>query len=371
MSDSDHRDVLDEVVTGIYDAATGDESWSAPLEAVVRLVGAQTLTAAMQHPDGVEILYCSLPQSFISEYQSEWCVKDHWTQGALRLPPGTPVIGPDCMPDEDFTRTEFYNELGRPYDIRYVVGGIVKVGPSIANFGWHRPDLGVPFGPEEKNKVSRVLPHLQRALALRARFSALGGLANLGMTALDALPLAIAVVDPALRPVIINRKAEQLLGRADGLKGGLTGRPLSAYRPEDTTRLHTVVADACRRPAGAGGGVSVGRSGSDTPLLVVIAPLIGRPADRLLVSRPMALILILDPDDKTVPRARILHDLFGLTAAEIALAEGLATGDRLEDIANRRGVLISTLRSQLASILQKTGCDRQATLVRLLTSLAL
>lgn len=104
--------------------------------------------------------------------------------------------------------------------------------------------------------------------------------------------------------------------------------------------------------------------------MLVLAPLVARQADRLLLSRPMALLLVIDPDDKPVPRARILRDLFGLTAAETALAERLATGDRLEEVANHRGVLISTLRSQLAAILQKTGCDRQSSLVQLLATLA-
>ena len=58
--------------------------------------------------------------------------------------------------------------------------------------------------------------------------------------------------------------------------------------------------------------------------------------------------------------------LFGLTAAEAALAEGLGHGCTLEQVARARGVKISTARSQLAAVLAKTGCRRQQDLLRLL-----
>jgi DNA-binding NarL/FixJ family response regulator len=45
------------------------------------------------------------------------------------------------------------------------------------------------------------------------------------------------------------------------------------------------------------------------------------------------------------------------------------TGKKLSDIAATSGVRITTLRSQLSSILHKVGVDRQADLVRVLSSI--
>lgn len=56
--------------------------------------------------------------------------------------------------------------------------------------------------------------------------------------------------------------------------------------------------------------------------------------------------------------------------AEARLAGELAQGARLEDVALEGSAKISTLRTQLRSILQKTDTDRQASLVRLLTPLS-
>jgi DNA-binding CsgD family transcriptional regulator len=61
--------------------------------------------------------------------------------------------------------------------------------------------------------------------------------------------------------------------------------------------------------------------------------------------------------------------MFGLTPAEACLAVGLASGKRIEDIAEERGVRMPTLRTQMRGILHKTGTRRQADLIRLIVGL--
>ena len=50
---------------------------------------------------------------------------------------------------------------------------------------------------------------------------------------------------------------------------------------------------------------------------------------------------------------------------------GLAVGETLEEIASAGGVAISTVRSQLRRVLEKTGCARQAEVVSLLANVTL
>ena len=71
-----------------------------------------------------------------------------------------------------------------------------------------------------------------------------------------------------------------------------------------------------------------------------------------------------------VPSKELLARAFNLSPAEIRLAQHLARGESLEEIAPRVGVKISTARSQLASIFTKTGVKRQPKLVALLSRLA-
>ena len=70
------------------------------------------------------------------------------------------------------------------------------------------------------------------------------------------------------------------------------------------------------------------------------------------------------------PSEKLLAEVFGLTPAEARLAQRIARGDSLEDIAADAGIKMPTARCQLASVFGKTGTHRQPKLVALLCRLA-
>jgi DNA-binding CsgD family transcriptional regulator len=71
-----------------------------------------------------------------------------------------------------------------------------------------------------------------------------------------------------------------------------------------------------------------------------------------------------------VPDEAQLRALFGLTSAEARLAQHLARGDSVEEIAQTLCIKMSTARTQLAAIFAKTDTRRQAKLVAILSRLA-
>ncbi|WP_375269400.1 hypothetical protein, partial [Phenylobacterium sp.] len=71
------------------------------------------------------------------------------------------------------------------------------------------------------------------------------------------------------------------------------------------------------------------------------------------------------------PAADLLRSLFDLTPAEARIAQGVARGQGLEDLAEAGGVSLNTVRNQLRRVLEKTGCARQAELAALLAGVAL
>jgi len=83
-------------------------------------------------------------------------------------------------------------------------------------------------------------------------------------------------------------------------------------------------------------------------------------------------VLVLTPVSvQRVPSAALLRSLFDLTAAEARVARGLALGSSLDEIAVAGDVAITTVRSQLAKVLEKTGCARQAEVVALMANVDL
>jgi DNA-binding NarL/FixJ family response regulator len=114
----------------------------------------------------------------------------------------------------------------------------------------------------------------------------------------------------------------------------------------------------------AAGRMLVARAGNHAAYVLTVAPLGTRLAAE---ERPSAMIVVTDPERLT-PSADDLAGLYGLSPAESRLVAGLLRGMTLHDIAVVSGVQVSTLRTQLSSILRKVGVRRQADLIRVLAS---
>lgn len=80
------------------------------------------------------------------------------------------------------------------------------------------------------------------------------------------------------------------------------------------------------------------------------------------------LALVSDPSWAPELPARRLQRAFGWTEAEAEVAREIASGARLHEVAERRGVGIETVRTQLKSVFRKAGVSSQAALVRLLAN---
>ena len=80
------------------------------------------------------------------------------------------------------------------------------------------------------------------------------------------------------------------------------------------------------------------------------------------------MILVADPDART-PSERDLAQFFGLSPAESRLTGALLAEKTIREAAMDFGVRITTLRTQLSSILRKVGVSRQAELIRVLSNI--
>jgi DNA-binding CsgD family transcriptional regulator len=112
----------------------------------------------------------------------------------------------------------------------------------------------------------------------------------------------------------------------------------------------------------AGRRMVIGRCDGLPPYVLAVLPLHAAPID----DRHFVMIIVVDPA-RYAPSETDLVDLFGLSPAEARVAAALMTGRSLADIAAVSGVQITTVRTQLRSILRKVGVKRQFDLVRILS----
>jgi DNA-binding NarL/FixJ family response regulator len=84
-------------------------------------------------------------------------------------------------------------------------------------------------------------------------------------------------------------------------------------------------------------------------------------------SQGLALVLLKDTAREQIP-ADLLKAVYGLTPAEASLAMALTRGDGPGEIATKRHVRLTTVRTQIRQILGKTEAKNLRDLVRVLTS---
>jgi PAS domain-containing protein len=208
------------------------------------------------------------------------------------------------------------------------------------------------------------LEPLAKAARLHTELGSLGWEPAIALRALDQLAAAVIVADSDGRVIQANRAAERVLRRGDGLT--IRNGKLGALHVFDGERLEAVIAAAAaeQKTGAAIGRMRIRRHDGHPPYILTVAP---AGTDVAAYGRPLTMIVLADPDENS-PSERDLAEFFGLSRAESRLAVALLGGKRLGEVSRDFGVQITTLRTQLSSILKKTEVTRQVDLIRLLSS---
>lgn len=157
----------------------------------------------------------------------------------------------------------------------------------------------------------------------------------------DSDPDALFVVTEAGRVCFANTAARSTSTAA--LR--IVADRLSACGPRDEPALARAIAAAC-----AGSASALVLQVGDGEIRVDVGP---------LPSTTLASVRVIDPAARLERALSAFTGRFGLTRSEAALARALARGVLAPEHARRRGVAISTVRSQAQNLLRKTGATSQ------------
>ena len=135
--------------------------------------------------------------------------------------------------------------------------------------------------------------------------------------------------------------------------------------------LDRLIAGACAGDAAAPdfGGELLLSAGGGPSLLMSVHPVAPAMAGGINTRCAASIIMRAIGADGPPGMAARLSSLFALSAREAELAMLLLEGCSLQEAAERRGVRITTARSQLAGLFRKTGTTRQGQLIALLARL--
>jgi DNA-binding CsgD family transcriptional regulator/PAS domain-containing protein len=369
-------DALDTARSRIYEAALEPAAWDRALEALAALTGAHAgavLVADWNASAALVHAHWNLDDQLWEAWLGGAIADDPWSAALSALPGGFVTTGCAAVDRRRLRRSSFYNELLAPRRIEDVLAtSLAKANGVHSIVSVHRHEQ---FERRDVEALARLVPDLRLVVRLQREMGELRMRAEQAEGALDAVPVAVLVLDAQGRVVHANREAEALLRRPDGLV--TVGGRLCCARPEETARLHGAVARVAQGSAGRAPCTAVATAASRRsgrrPLGVLVAPLPRPAAARSVAALELAssasvVVTVTDPEDVVQLPVETLRLQFGLTRAEARLAAALAARQSLEEFAVRTGVSMNTARTTLKGVFAKTGCRRQSELVLVLAS---
>jgi DNA-binding CsgD family transcriptional regulator/PAS domain-containing protein len=326
-----------------------------------------------------------IDESFRALYASRFAAQNAWLRAGARLEAGQVLTGAELMPNWELIRTDFYYRWLRPQHAFHCLLAIAfQCASELKFFLALRPLDTDPFDAADRRMLATLLPQLGCACELSADIQASRGeTAALGEL-IAALPEAILIVDPEIRPLMVNRAAERLLARRDGLRR--VSGVVTADSSADTRVLRRLVAQATTSGAGAqateaaaagsvtttAGGlhdeIAIGVASGGPPLLLQIVPLRHAAPGRFGTRKPIV-AMIVRPSAWPITELQSAHQLcafYHMTPAESRLAALICIGRSLLEAAAELRISRNTARTHMKRIYAKTETHRQTDLVRLL-----
>lgn len=283
-----------------------------------------------------------------------------------------PVSQMRMIDEEEFQKSRFYDEWVEPQGLRdtlnanIILRGNVKSlisAPSYKNRAL--------FSDEDFDIIRQLTPHIRRSLLISDLLDEQNAKINILQRTLDQLPIGVFLVEPDGRIAYNNSSGEGLL--SDGSSLTAVSNKLHVQSSIHRSGFMTAVARACTRSdldiQNWGNGIPIPGSKGETAVAYILP--LGRSERRNALGPGMAAVFITTDRNSTPPSIEVISAVTGLTTAEANVAIEIATGSTPEEVAEKLGVTIHTVRKHLANAFDKTGQRNQTGLSGVVNRLSL
>lgn len=358
-------DIIDlQLIDLLYQSVMDSDLWPVALEKIVATFGSDHATLFTNKNSALTMPFY-VAAGLREDDQARYATPEAgriWTPLQMGMPSGDAISQQTLLSDDDFEKTEGYQELVRP--TRCFYGGFVQ--QDVPDLSFHlavcRPRNRGPFDNAEVAAMQRLLPHLTTTMRLHQKLHALKNRANALSGAIERLDHGAILCDANGRPTLVNRRAGDLLNDGAGLMLGSKG--LRAGNAATTEGLLAAIRDTAHSTGGGARKFRIPRTAPKLPLLLDIMSVAHISAAEGERS-PCVVIFINEPDALPVIDREALADTYRLTPREAEIAAMLAAGTNIEKIADELSLAIGTVRFNLKRVFEKTGAHSQAAVVAL------
>jgi DNA-binding CsgD family transcriptional regulator len=215
-----------------------------------------------------------------------------------------------------------------------------------------------PFSKEERTTLEALAPHLEGICQMQQRVHQLRSTNLAFLDTLSRLGYGILVLDAEGTVVQTNQAATHTLSAQDGLSQ--TRRRLILHNRTQHKQLQAVLQQTPNDNSETI--LRIPRPSCKREYVCYLSPLANPERDQ----PALFIMFLLDPAQVHNVDPRSFQQMFRLTQAEAEIASLYIHGTQPKEIAQQRGVSLSTVRHQTKQLFQKTQTNSQNELIALL-----
>jgi len=285
-----------------------------------------------------------------------------------------PIAQSQAVQDSALAASRYFLEWAQPQGVVDAVAiGLERNTRMVSTLSFGRHETVGIVSKAELDALRLLAPHFRRAIAI-GQMLELQSIAAANVTSvLESLSVGVVLVDELMALIHANPVAESMLARKDPIKVS-NGRVVVAdASPAIASAIEDAVAQAAGDESALGrrGGTGFPTRGlSGEPRIIHVLPLKKRESRPGLFRRATAALFIAPVDRPIGLPFDAFAALYGLTPAEVRIAEMIVAGRTQREIAKSLGLASATVKTHLLHVFEKTDVRRQVDLVRLVASLA-
>lgn len=365
MNPDTHELLVQTIYAGVLVPSEWDKALAKLSEVLGFSQGCILLGETVQGGTSVVRSY-NIDPAFTQQYEETYSVIDPGKRFVAGMAPGTWYFD-DRHLSPDFKRSNaFYQEFMAPYGFTSNICAALYCNESgMAGLSFQSEQRTYCFdGTLPQRQLSSLVSHFRKAVELRFAFDKLSRKALLGQKLADRISAPV---------LIVNRQAEVLYANASG-EAWLANSGSSATKEPAGFFRKPLVLEAVKQLFAQSHAVAISSPPNGTDGCASV--LVGLPITRALplgqhADEPLGMLVVHERGRGHTNGAAIFGQLYGLTRAEQRLLVTWASHGSVRAAAEKLNVSVETVRTQIKSVLAKTGCDRQIDLANLVSQLGL
>lgn len=365
------------LIGALYDCVIAPEKWEATLNTLrTELNFANAVLAANALPSGetcVAVCVGIAPEwlarmpGYGAEIMRSWGGVDR----VNGFPLDEPILTSQATDRSMWKENRWITEWAEPQGLIDAVSiPIARDSTMVGNLTCGRHRSAGDVGDGEMEILRLIAPHVRRAVLIGKLLDQQRIAAATFASALETVAAGVVLVDENMSVVHANATAARMIAENNPIRSRQGALELSSAMTTDVLRTAVKSASRSELELGRRGmGIPV-RYRDGSPAVAHVLPLRRRQIRQGLVQTASAAVFVAPAASPPRLPGDALALLYDLTPAELRVFELIVDGRTQREIAGILGIAPSTVKTHLLRVFEKTGCNRQASLVALAASMA-